>query len=175
MKKSKGRLKKFEKENNILEFTQRPTDEPSDFEDERDRWEDETFRENESYSPEEDFGVDYESSYTDDEEHTAQRPHAVERKKKRHSRKRRRRRLIYLTVFLLFAVTVGFAVRNIVVLKLEQNELRAKQEELQQEKKDLEQELSRVGDQDYIEQQARKQLHMVKPGEIMYVFPDEEE
>ena len=37
------------------------------------------------------------------------------------------------------------------------------------------QEKKEVIDPDYIEDQARKQLKMVKPGEILYILPDEDE
>ena len=36
---------------------------------------------------------------------------------------------------------------------------------------ELEEELTRVDETDYIEQQAREQLHMIKPGEILYLLP----
>ena len=39
----------------------------------------------------------------------------------------------------------------------------------------MKKEKKEVIDPDYIEDQARKQLKMVKPGEILYILPDEDE
>ena len=37
------------------------------------------------------------------------------------------------------------------------------------------QEFENINDKNYIEQQARKQLNMVKPGEIVYIIDGEDE
>ena len=58
---------------------------------------------------------------------------------------------------------------------MEQHELEAQKQELEQKKKELKKEKKEVIDPDYIEDQARKQLKMVKPGEILYILPDEDE
>ena len=41
---------------------------------------------------------------------------------------------------------------------------------LKEKKKDLEKELKLVNEPEYIEEQARKQLKLVKPGEIIYII-----
>ena len=57
----------------------------------------------------------------------------------------------------------------------EQHELQVKKEQLEQKKKELQEEKKAVSDNDYIEEQARKQLKMIKPGEILYVLPDDDD
>jgi len=47
-------------------------------------------------------------------------------------------------------------------------------EEKLAEKARLELELSKVNDPEYIEQQARERFQMLKDGEILYVFPQEQ-
>jgi len=94
-----------------------------------------------------------------------------ERKKKRTSARRRRRRLIYLVVVTAALLLVFFTARNIVGLKMEERELLQEQRDLEARKAELEEELTRVDETDYIEQQAREQLHMIKPGEILYLLP----
>lgn len=94
------------------------------------------------------------------------------RKKKRSSARRRRRRLIYLAVAAVALVAVFFTARNVITLKLEERELLQEQRELEARKEELQEELTRVDEQDYIEQQAREQLHMIKPGEILYLLPE---
>lgn len=97
-----------------------------------------------------------------------------ERQQRRRDAQKKRRRRIYLAVIFVILVAVGVTVRGLVVLKLEQRELLSRQRELEQRKEELQQELSTVEDIDYIEQQARQQLHMIKPDEILYVFPNED-
>ncbi len=43
------------------------------------------------------------------------------------------------------------------------------------ERERLSRELLKVEDPQYIEEQARTQLKMVRPGEILYIFPVDEE
>ncbi len=103
------------------------------------------------------------------------RPKTGKKKRKKLSAKRRVRQLIILVVIGAFLLAVGYSVHTIWRLKAEQKALLATQQELEQRKADLEQELENVEDLDYIEQQARERLHMVLPGEILYILPDSEE
>ena len=98
-----------------------------------------------------------------------------ERKKKRINAQKRRRRLIYLAVIAVALVAVFFTVQNVISLKMEERELLQQQRELEARKAELEEELTQVEETDYIEQQAREQLHMIKPGEILYLLPDHED
>jgi cell division protein FtsB len=66
-------------------------------------------------------------------------------------------------------------VQNVVTLKMEERELLQQQRELEARKAELEEELTQVDETDYIEQQAREQLHMIKPGEILYLLPDHDD
>jgi len=55
-------------------------------------------------------------------------------------------------------------------LTKQNKELERTQKELEQKKDDLTAELKNVNELDYIEEQARKQLKMIKPGEVLYVL-----
>ncbi len=103
-----------------------------------------------------------------------QRPKAEDRQKKTNPAKRRRR-LVYWAIVILILVTVGFTVQHLLELRAEQQALIAEQQELEQRKEDLTKELKRVNDPDYIEQKAREQLHLIKPGEILYIMPEEDQ
>jgi len=92
---------------------------------------------------------------------------------KRRKVKKMRRRLIYICVAVLFAVMVGFSVYHIVALKMEQKDLRAENQKLTEQKKELKKELSQANDLDNIEKQARTKLHMIKPGETLYLIQDD--
>ena len=80
-----------------------------------------------------------------------------------------RRNLII--VLLLLAASV----RNIVKLELENRRLKHKQKELIEQRKELKIELRNVNSKEYIEEQARKQLRLVDPDEILFVFPNEKD
>ena len=83
----------------------------------------------------------------------------------------RRNAIIAAVVLLLLAASV----RDIVKLELENRRLRNKQKELIEQRKELQIELKNVNSKEYIEEQARKQLRLVDPDEILFVFPNEKE
>ncbi len=75
-------------------------------------------------------------------------------------------------VVVAVAALIGFSVLNIVSLKMEQGDVEQKQNELREEKKQLEKQLKDVKDKDNLEEQARSQLRLIKPGESIYLFDD---
>jgi len=60
---------------------------------------------------------------------------------------------------------------SIVNLKMQENQAIALAEKLQNDKANLQNELKLINTPEYLEQQARLQLKMIKPGELLYVFP----
>ena len=107
------------------------------------------------------------------------RPRASKKQNKKKSRTKgvfskpanRRNAIIVAVVLLLLAASV----RNIIKLELENRRLRNKQKQLIEQRKELKIELKNVNSKEYIEEQARKQLRLVDPDEILFVFPDEKE
>ena len=94
--------------------------------------------------------------------------------------KRRRRRInkthfvLFIVIFVLLA-GIGISVKNVLDLRSEQAELALENESLKRQKDALENELANVNEDDYIEDQARKQLRLVKPGEVLYILETSEE
>ncbi len=86
---------------------------------------------------------------------------------------RKKRRRVVLLV-LIFAVLLTTCTREIVRLKAENRALKKQHAQLEEERDRLTKELGRVGDRDYIKEQARKQLRLLDPGEKMFVFEDGE-
>ncbi len=84
----------------------------------------------------------------------------------------RRRYLVALIAFILFLV-VGFSMFNIVSLKMQEAQALELKQKLLLEKAKLQTELSLVFSPAYIEQQARIKLKMIKPGETLYILPEE--
>lgn len=59
--------------------------------------------------------------------------------------------------------------------KKEHKRLIAEQQELKRKKKEALQMRGKVKGMDYVEVVARKRLHLIKPGEILYILPEEKE
>lgn len=64
------------------------------------------------------------------------------------------------------------SVKSIFTLRAEQKALTEQNNALLSEKESLEDELKNVSDKEYIEEQARIQLKLIKPGEILYILED---
>ncbi len=99
-----------------------------------------------------------------------------ERKKSTRKKKRIRInkvRIVVTVIVVVLIAVVGVSIKNIFDLRAEQGELRAKNKQLASEKASLKEELKNVNDYDYIEEQARIQLKLIRPGEILYVLDDE--
>ena len=79
-------------------------------------------------------------------------------------------RMAMLVIVIGLLIGIAFIVKNIISLTIEKRELMEKQNELSNKRDELTAELENVNDLDYIEEQARKLLHMIKPGEILYIL-----
>ncbi len=82
------------------------------------------------------------------------------------------KRLTTSAVLLIFVVSVGFSAFKLFKLKCEKDSLMERQAELSQLKEELTAELEHVDSAEYIEQQARKTLRLIKKNEILFVLPD---
>lgn len=97
------------------------------------------------------------------------------------ARKRKKRvkinklRLLLIAVVVVLIVAIGFSVKNVMDLRAEQTRLKATNASLKDKKAALETELKNVNDTNYIEEQARIQLKLIKPGEVLYVLDDDED
>lgn len=76
-----------------------------------------------------------------------------------------------LIVFL--ALVLSIFIINIFSLKKEQHDVIEQHEQLQQQKEELEKALQDTDDTENIQEQARDQLRLIKPGETLYLFPDD--
>ena len=90
----------------------------------------------------------------------------------------KRRRRTMLVLFLALVVAFAFTARSVqrmVSLTRERAMVQAQLEELEKRRSELENELLMVNSDEYVEQQARSQLHMIKPGEVLYIVPNSSE
>lgn len=88
-------------------------------------------------------------------------------------RQKKRRKILIGLIVVCIIGAMSLSLFNIISIKREQHDVLAEQEQLKKEKSSLEKELENINDIDNLEEQARDQLRMIKPGEILYLFPDE--
>ena len=114
----------------------------------------------------------------EDMEQVEEQENFSERQKKRREKvatgrrsSKRRMLIIILIAFVLMATMCG---RDIIRLKAENRELKKQQVALEKKRDELKEELKNTGESEYIREQARKQLRLLNPGEILFTFDDEE-
>lgn len=83
-------------------------------------------------------------------------------------------RTVFIAILVILLVTIVIIVKNIVSLSVEKGNLTEQEQSLQNKKEELTAELQGVNDTDYIEEQARKLLKMIKPGEVLYILNGED-
>ncbi len=99
----------------------------------------------------------------------------AERKRETIRKKKRSRRLVVTGVIVALILLIVVFGREVIKLKAENIALKRQQEELIEERDRLSEELKNTSNKDYIKDQARKQLKLLDPGEIMFIFKDEED
>ena len=99
-------------------------------------------------------------------------PEPVQSRSKPERKRVGKLRIFYLTVFLAGLAVVLYYGYSVFQVESEQARVEAEKAALVAEKAKLEEELKHVTDPTYIEQQARTELRMIRPGEILYVLPE---
>ena len=95
--------------------------------------------------------------------------------KARRAKSNRRTMLVLFLAVVLFGTITARSVQRMVSLTRERAMVQAQLEELEKRRSELENELLMVNSDEYVEQQARSQLHMIKPGEVLYIVPNSSE
>jgi len=98
-----------------------------------------------------------------------------EKPSKRKRIKFNRKRNFYSAVVMIVIAVIGVSVFNVISANSQLDEALIAKENLEGEKERLIYELENIDSEEYIEQQARTMLRMIKPGEIYYVVPKETE
>lgn len=99
-----------------------------------------------------------------------------EKRTERSPRKKQRinkSRMAMSLIVMILIIVLGVSIKNIFVLQAEKKALTEEKEALLLEKESLQDELESVSDTEYIEEQARIQLKLIRPGEILYILDDE--
>lgn len=87
---------------------------------------------------------------------------------------RRRKLLTLVAIIVAFTMLATMCGKDIVRLKAENRALRKQQIALEQQRDELQKELKNANNQEYIREQAKKQLRLLNPGEILFTFEEEE-
>ena len=108
-----------------------------------------------------------------DDEELRQR---IEQRRRQNAVRNRRRKVFSLFAFVIvFALLATMCGKDIVRLKAENRALRKQQIALEEQRDALQKELKNANNQEYIREQAKKQLRLLNPGEILFTFEDEED
>lgn len=86
-----------------------------------------------------------------------------------------RKRIFYLGAVIVALIVVVIYAYRVIAVELYQSQVEEERNRLLSEKAELEEELKNVQDPKYIEQQARTQLRMIFPGEVLYILPEKTE
>ncbi len=84
-------------------------------------------------------------------------------------------RVIIIVIVICLLVYFGVYAVKIMKLDKERDAVNAQNEKLAQNKARLELTLENINTPDYIEEQARKELKLIKPNELLFIFPDSTE
>ena len=107
-----------------------------------------------------------------DDEEMRQR---IEERRRLNSVRRRRKKVFTLFAFIIaFVFLATMCGKDIVRLKAENHALKKQQIALEQQRDALQEELRNANNQEYIKEQAKKQLRLLNPGEILFTFDQEE-
>ena len=97
------------------------------------------------------------------------------RKKTRKKSKLNNGRFVLFLFTGILVIVLLMSVKGIFALRAEQKALKEENAALLLEKEALQDELKNVSDKEYIEEQARIQLKLIKPGEILYILEDDKD
>jgi len=110
-----------------------------------------------------------------EEQNEAQKEAKPEPPSKRKRIKLNRKRNFYSALLLIVVVVFSFSIINMISANSQLKDVAAERAVLELEREGLEYTLQNVDSEEYIEQQARTMLKMIRPGEIYFVVPSEEE
>ncbi|MDR1271826.1 MAG: septum formation initiator family protein [Clostridiales Family XIII bacterium] len=108
------------------------------------------------------------------EEEAKKRGKAKKKKPRIRARVSKKAKLAIAGAFVVCAVLFGSQVYNLAGLAFEKSRLETIKNDKDAELSRLNIELERVNDPQRVEELARERFHMLKEGETLYVFPEEE-
>ncbi len=83
-------------------------------------------------------------------------------------------KLLACAVVIFLIAYFGMSALKIIKLNQELSEVTAENEELTKNRENLKLKLENINSADYIESQARRDLKLIKPNELLFIFPEKE-
>lgn len=99
----------------------------------------------------------------------------VAEKKKKKFKIVNMKRFVASVIIVVLIASVGVSAINIIKLTIQRSELQEKNAALLKLKEDLSADMEFINSADYIEQQARKDLKMIKENELLFIVTDDED
>ena len=98
------------------------------------------------------------------------------RARKARARRRKLARKFFGMVLIIaaFAIVGTMCGKEIIKLKAENYSLRQEQKELEKERDKLREEVKNSQSKEFLQEQVKKQLGLLNPGELLFTFEDEE-
>jgi len=84
-------------------------------------------------------------------------------------------RILIVLISVAIIISIGFSIKTIVTLHLEKNILDEENQKLRDERDQLILELENANTAEFIEEQARLQLKLIKPDEILFILPEDKD
>ena len=122
-----------------------------------------------------DYFVEQEDMYAEPSEKISQEEIDARldaRRRSRRAKQTRKKRITILLMVLAFALLATMCGKDIVRLKAENVALKRQQAQLKKERDDLKAELESTSEQEYIRDQARRQLRLLNPGELLFIWDE---
>ena len=98
----------------------------------------------------------------------------MKRDKSRGRKKVNYTKIVVCAVVIILIAYFGMSAIKIVNLSKEKEEVAAYNQELLQNKENLQLKLDNINSADYIESQARRDLKLVKPNELLFIFSEKD-
>ena len=96
------------------------------------------------------------------------------RKAKIRRKKTARKFFFVVLIIAAFATIASMCGREIIKLKAENIELKQEQDELEKERDALKHEVENSDSREFIQEQIKKQMGLLNPGELLFTFDEEE-
>lgn len=98
----------------------------------------------------------------------------MKEKKNKRGKKPNKMKLVVCTVVVALIVYFGVSAIKIIKLNQERENVLAYNKELAQKKENLQLKLENINSPDYMESLARSDLKLIKPNELLFIFPEKE-
>lgn len=88
---------------------------------------------------------------------------------------KRKRNPVRTGIGIIILIIIVLALKNMISLEIENRRLIKENRDLKKQEAELNKKIENADEQAYVEEKARKELKLIKPGEKIFMFPGDEE